>query len=66
MNKPVRSSRWYAPWRRSEARAQDDPADLGTCYGLELTLAAEPSPAKPAARRPSWMQRLAGRRRAAA
>lgn len=67
MNKqPAGSSPWYAPWRRNDARAQDDPADLGTCFGLELSLAAESvKPAAPA-RRSGWMQRLAAKRRAAA
>jgi hypothetical protein len=65
MNKPANSARWYQPWRRAETREQD-PADLGTCYGLELTLAADPAPAKPAApaRRGGWVQRLTSKRSA--
>ncbi len=67
MNKLANPPRWYQPWRQSEARVQD-PADLGTCFGLEMTLAAEPAPTKPAAapaRRVGWMQRLTSKRRAA-
>ncbi len=66
MNKPANSTRWYQPFRRVEARPQDDPADLGTCFGLELTLACEPAPTKTGAtRRAGWMQRLTSKRRAA-
>ncbi|MBI5718369.1 MAG: hypothetical protein HZC37_11875 [Burkholderiales bacterium] len=67
MNKPATPPRWYQPWRASEGRVQD-PADLGTCYGLEMTLTAEPAPTKTAAvpaRRVGWMQRLTSRARAA-
>jgi hypothetical protein len=68
MSKPVPSPRWYQPWRQAEARAHDDPADLGTCFGLEVSLSAEPAPRKAATpgRRLGWMQRLAARRRAPA
>jgi hypothetical protein len=71
MNKPGSPSRWYQPWRSADARKPVDPADLGTCFGLELSLAAEHD-SKPApktavtARRMGWMQRLTSRRRAAA
>ena len=71
MSKPATSPRWYRPWRQAEARVQDDPADLGTCFGLEMSLtslAAEP-PAKasaPLAPRRGWMQLLTSRRRAQA
>lgn len=73
--KHASSPRWYQPWRRTEARAAADPADLGTCFGLELSLAPEPAPAQPEDKtsRPvsragwtGWMQRLAAKRRAAA
>ena len=67
MNKPVPGPRWYAPWRPSETRLADDPADVGTAFGLELTLAAEATSGKAsvtsASRRAGWMQRLAARRR---
>jgi hypothetical protein len=67
MNKPIPGPRWYAPWRQSETRVADDPADVGTAFGLELTLAAEPqgkASVTSASRRAGWMQRLAARRRA--
>ena len=67
MNKSAHGPRWYTPWRQLETRAADDPADVGTAFGLELTLAAEAMSGKAAAspaRRPGWMQRLAAKRRA--
>lgn len=68
MNKPGKAQRWYQPWHRAEVRAQDDPADLGTCFGLEVSLGAAAVPAKTEAapRRLSWMQRFTARRRTAA
>ena len=67
MNKHANPPRWYQPWRRTDAQAMDDPADLGTCFGMEVMLAAEPAPTKTGAgpRRVGWMQRFASRRRAA-
>ena len=36
-----RNRLWYAPWRRVERRPDAaDPADLGTAFGLDLSLAA--------------------------
>jgi hypothetical protein len=67
MHKPDPAPRWYQPWRRPEGSAPSDPADLGTCFGLEATLAAEPAPTKTSAapsRRPGWMQRFTSKRRA--
>jgi hypothetical protein len=67
MNK-ARSTRWYTPWR-SPVVQQDDWADQGTAFGLDMSLsaptaAAEPPRAKP--RSSSWVQRLTVRRRAPA
>jgi len=44
-----RTPPWYAPWRRVErARAEDDPADHGTAFGLELSLTpADELPGEP-------------------
>lgn len=66
MNKPAKSLRWYQAWRHGDAPAKPDPADFGTCFGLEISLAADPAPAKAVpARRLGWMQRFAAKRRAA-
>jgi hypothetical protein len=64
MNKAAPSNRWFGSWRASERPVQDDPADLGTAFGLDLSLNElihEPVPA-PVARRAGWVQRLAARR----
>lgn len=66
MDKPEPAPRWYQPWRRAEAPVPRDPADLGTCFGLEASLEAQPAPnsdTAPPAQRAGWMQRLAWRRR---
>ena len=62
MNKAAPSPRWFSGWRAAERPVQDDPADLGTAFGLDLSLNElihEPQPP----RRRSWMQRLALRRK---
>lgn len=67
MIKPDTPRRWFQPWRQAEGRVQD-PADLGTCFGLEVSLTAEPAPTKASAapaRREGWMQRFTSKRRAA-
>jgi hypothetical protein len=39
MNEADRDPRWHHPWRDDAARAvPDDPADLGTAFGLDLSL----------------------------
>jgi hypothetical protein len=67
MNKAAPSHRWFSGWRATERPAQDDPADLGTAFGLDLSLnelVHEPPPA-PAPRCAGWVQWLAGRRKPA-
>ena len=67
-NKAVGSQRWFQAWRSGPRRTPDhDPADLGTCFGLELSL-SEPAPlATPGPeKRPGWVRRLTGRRRVSA
>lgn len=59
--------RWFTGWRLATRPAPSDPADMGTAFGLELSL-FEPSqlPApRPAARPAGWMQRLGVRRKPA-
>lgn len=67
MNKPALPYRWYAPWRAAAA-PQDDPADLGTAFGLDLSMAppagtASPTAAGTAARSSGWVRRWVARRR---
>jgi hypothetical protein len=70
MAKPETTSRWFSNWRMPTAVPEHDPADLGTAFGLDLSLEDErPQPAAPVApvaRQPGWMSRLAARRRSAA
>lgn len=49
--------------RTRPAPAVLDPADMGTCYGLEMTLAAPAVEApRPAAASRTWWQRLSRRK----
>ncbi len=79
MNKAVTPSRWFSGWRTAERPMQDDPADLGTAFGLEMSLneaAREAAalggvddradvPTVPSVRQPGFMQRLKSRRKTA-
>ncbi len=64
--KAVAPQRWFARWRAERRWANGtDPADLGTAFGLDLSMMqAAPEPA-PAERRPGWVRRLTTRRRKA-
>ena len=63
----AKPQRWFHSWRATPRPAPDtDPADLGTAFGLDLSLSeAAQLPAAAAERRPGWVQRLAERRRSA-
>jgi hypothetical protein len=71
MNPAQPNPPWYAPWRGAahDARpaAAPDPADVGTAFGLDLSMdpevlaASTAEAARPA--RGSFMQRLARRSR---
>jgi hypothetical protein len=79
---PHPPTRWFAGWRTDAKPMQDDPADLGTAFGLEMSLNAhgvlveqnsQPNANAAAAatdaspsRRAGLMQRLAGHRKPAA
>ncbi len=67
MHKPAPPLRWYAPWRGTTPR--DDPADMGTAFGLDLSLAPSADIAGPHGQtggvpRNGWVQRWVERRRA--
>ncbi len=63
--KTVHPQRWFGIWRSADRPAPDtDPADLGTAFGLEMSMletAAEPAAAS-AGRRPAWLRRPTNRR----
>lgn len=64
MIKAASSTRWFSSWRAADRPAQDDPADLGTAFGLDMSLNElihEPPQRPPIPARPGWMRRLAGR-----
>ena len=70
MSKAATPHRWFSGWRAHEIPVDTDPADLGTAFGLDLSmdeLHPQPAPAvAPAARQPGWMRRLTNRRKPAA
>jgi hypothetical protein len=64
--KAVSSQRWFTPWRAvRRPLPDDDPADQGTAFGLDMSmLEIPPEPAAATPPRPGWLQRLVLRRRA--
>jgi hypothetical protein len=69
MNKVKQSNRWFSAWRATPQLQEADPADMGTCFGLDLSLnplhsetPPAPAPAAPPTGR-GW--RLALRRKPA-
>ena len=69
MNKADTPHRWYSGWRVSAPAVEVDAADLGTAFGLDMSLSElqhDPLPAPPLARQSGWMRRLATRRKNAA
>ena len=60
--------RLFDMWRRrADDAAQSEPADMGTAFGLDLSLnmLLSETPPVPAARVPSWVSRLSLRRKQA-
>ncbi len=67
MTQPSKPQRWFSAWRSSEPARYDDPADLGTAFGLDLSMedsVAEAPAGEPQAQ-PGWAQRLGLRRKSA-
>jgi hypothetical protein len=65
-HKAASPQRWFSGWRSTARSAQDDPADLGTAFGLDMSMIETPPEPPPAAeRRPGWVRRLTLRRRSA-
>jgi hypothetical protein len=64
MSKTDNSGRWFGAWRDTpRAVPDDDAADMGTAFGLEMSLEPQalPAPDVDADARPGWIQRLANR-----
>ena len=69
MKKAESPARWYHAWQPRRAENDDDAADMGTAFGLDMSIPddlAEPPPAVSATRRdPSFMARWNNRRKTA-
>ncbi len=70
MTKSETSRRWFGLRPAAERPPQDDPADLGTAFGLDLSLSEMPDDTAPAAASPmdgpdGWMQKMWTRRKPA-
>jgi hypothetical protein len=70
MTKAATPPRWFHNWRAATPPVVHDPADLGTAFGLDLSLneiAHEPpAHAMPVARSAGWVSRLSLRRKPSA
>ncbi|MDP2005792.1 MAG: hypothetical protein Q8K45_08950 [Rubrivivax sp.] len=65
--KAVPPQRWFSVWRSTDRPAPcTDAADMGTAFGLDMSLLDHtPEPPAAAERRPGWMHRLTTRSRTA-
>ncbi len=59
--------RWFKGWRSSPRPQEDDPADMGTAFGLDLSLNVlhPEQPVAPPARSAGWVSKLSLRRKTA-
>lgn len=58
--RPTMQSFWRRRMRQTPAVDDTDPADMGTCYGLEMSLLPASAPAESASARrdaPPWWER---------
>ena len=66
VSKAISPQRWFTSWRAAMQPVYgSDPADLGTAFGLDLSLMETPPEPVLLERRPGWMRRLTTRRRTA-
>jgi hypothetical protein len=68
MSKAAPSPRWFAGWRAERQPQQQDAADLGTAWGLDMSMVESTNEpvAPPVPRRRGWAQRLGLQRKPAA
>ena len=67
MSKANNTPSWFSSWRTARESSFDDPADLGTAFGLDMSMDSalhEPPPA-PSEPETGWAQRLGLRRKPA-
>ncbi len=63
MDNDERAPRWLHPWRSEPVPPAEDPADMGTAFGLDLSLMEQaPLPEAPSGRDtgfgyPGWRRR---------
>lgn len=67
MDKSDAPRRWFGLWRAAERSLEDDPADLGTAFGLDLSLSeldgGDEPPPQASEGKAGWIQRMTlGRR----
>ena len=66
MNKAETPHRWFHGWRASQPGVEVDAADLGTAFGLDLSLSEiahePPRASKPPSRRLGWLRSLTAKR----
>ena len=68
MNKPAHTHRWFSGRGAERQPAEEDPADYGTAFGLDLSLhdaRTEPAQTVVPKVQAGWVRRLAARRRPA-
>jgi hypothetical protein len=69
MKKAESPARWYHAWQPRRAEAEDDAADMGTAFGLDMSIPDDivvPPPGGQAARRDTgFMARWNNRRKTA-
>jgi len=50
MKKAESPARWYHPWQSQRVKDDDDAADMGTAFGLDMSISDEAADAAAAAR----------------
>lgn len=69
MKKAESPARWYHPWQSQRAQDDDDAADMGTAFGLDMSISDEAADAATrtaaAARDPGFLARWTHRRKTA-
>lgn len=69
MKKAESPARWFHPWQSQRAHADDDAADMGTAFGLDMSISDEAvelaARTAAAARDPGFLARWTNRRKTA-
>jgi hypothetical protein len=65
MSKAISAFRWFALRRAADRPRNDDPADMGTTFGLELILREQVQSPAPLPSRSRWIHKFAVHRKSA-